>query len=171
MSMIRQETISDRDAVHEVNRLAFGRDDEASLVEALRRSDAFIPELSLVAEKEGRVVGHILFSRITVEAPTRVVTALSLAPMAVLPEFQRQGIGSDLVRDGLERSKAAGHEIVIVLGHPDYYPRFGFSPARAMGVECPFPAPDEAFMAIELVPGALDAVEGTVKYPPEFDEV
>lgn len=168
---IRQEVVNDRDAVDEVNRLAFGGPDETRLVQALRQSDAFISELSLVAEKDGTIAGHILFSPITIETKTGAVAALSLAPMAVLPELQRQEIGSELVRRGLERCRALGHEIVIVLGHSAYYPRFGFTPARAMGIECPFPASDESFMAIELVPGALDGVEGTVKYPPEFDEV
>lgn len=171
MIVVRPEKTEDHAAVYEVNRLAFGNEEEPRLVEALRRSDDFIADLSLVAEKGGEVVGHILFTPITIEAQAGAVSAVALAPMAVRPELQRQGVGSELVRRGLEQCRGLGHKIVIVLGHPEYYPRFGFSPAGAFGVKAPFPAPDEAFMALELVPGALDGIEGTVKYPPAFGEV
>lgn len=168
--MIRPENIDDYTAIFEVNRLAFSGKAEPRLVEALRRSDDFISELSLVAEKSGDIVGHILFSPITIETQTGAVPALSLAPIAVRPELQRRGIGSELVRQGLERCRRLGHNIVIVIGHPHYYPRFGFSSARAQGLEAPFAVPDEAFMALELVPGALDGIEGMVIYPPAFNE-
>ena len=97
--------------------------------------------------------------------------ALALAPMAVHPEFQSQGIGSRLVREGLERCRNLGHRIVVVVGHPEFYPRFGFTPARAKGLEAPFPVPDEAFMVTELVPGALDGVSGMIVYPAPFEGV
>jgi len=170
MITVRPETTDDHTAIHDVNALAFGREIEAKLVEALRRLPDFIPELSLVAVEAGRVVGHILFSPMVIETKEGAVPALTLAPLAVRPEFQNQGIGSELVRDGLERCRRLGHEIVVVVGHPEYYPRFGFSPARARGLEAPFPVPDEAFLALELVPGALDGVAGTVKFPPPFSD-
>ena len=171
MLTVRPETKIDHAAIHEVNALAFGREDESRLVDALRRSADFIPEVSLVAVRDGHVVGHILFTPIVVETLHGAVSALALAPMAVRPEFQNQGIGSELVRKGLEECRRLGHKIIIVVGHPKYYPRFGFSPARAKGLELPFPAPDEAFMALELVPGALHGISGIVKYPPAFSEI
>jgi putative acetyltransferase len=171
MTTIRPETAEDYAAIREVNELAFGREVESRLVEALRRLPDFVPELSLVAVDAGQVVGHILFSPMVIETRDGAVPALALAVLAVRPEFQNQGIGSELVRDGLKRCRALGHRIVVVVGHPNYYPRFGFSPARAQGLEAPFPVPDEAFLALELVPGALHGVAGMVRYPPPFDQV
>jgi len=170
MITIRPETTEDYDAIREVNALAFGREVEARLVEALRGLPEFIPELSLVAVEGSRVVGHILFSPVVIETKEGPVPALTLAPMAVRPELQNKGIGSELVRDGLERCRSLRHRIVVVIGHPKYYPRFGFSPARAQGLEAPFPVPNEAFLALELVPGALEGITGVVKYPPPFSE-
>ena len=170
MITIRPETAEDYAAIREVNLLAFGQEVEPRLVEALRRLPDFIPELSLVAVEAGQVVGHILFSPIVIETKDGSVPALTLAPLAVRPEFQNQGVGSALVRRGLEECERLGHRIVVVVGHPPYYPRFGFSPARARGLEAPFPVPDEAFLVLELVPGALDGVAGTVRYPPPFSE-
>ena len=170
MIEIRPETENDHSAVREVNMLAFGREDEAQIVETLRQSDDFIPELSLVAIYHGRVVGHILFSPILIETKKGDVSAMALATLAVRPEFQNQGIGSELVRQGLKECRLLGHRIVVVIGHPDYYPRFGFSPARVMGLEAPFQVPDEAFLVHELVPGALYEIGGMVRYPPAFDE-
>jgi putative acetyltransferase len=170
MITIRPETAEDYAAIREVNALAFGREVEARLVEALRGLPDFIPELSLVAIEAGRVVGHILFSPMVIETKDGAVPALALATIAIRPEFQNQGIGSELVRDGLERCRNLGHRIVVVVGHPAYYPRFGFSPARERGLQAPFPVPDEAFLALELAPGALDGVVGMVSYPPAFGE-
>jgi putative acetyltransferase len=169
--LIRPETPRDYVAVFAVNRLAFGRDNEARLVDLLRQSSAHIAELALVAETDGRIVGHILFSPIVIRTATVAVPALALAPMAVLPEHQRQGIGSQLVRAGLAASRRLGHERVIVLGHPAYYPRFGFVPASRWGIQPPFPAPDEAFLASALLPGALEGCAGVVEYPPAFASV
>ena len=171
MISIRSEKPEDVIAIYEVNLLAFGRENEARLVDELRTSSGFIPELSLVACEDGEIVGHILFSPITVEKDNRSFSALSLAPMAVRPNFQRQGIGSELVREGLRRARSLGHRVVVVVGHPEYYPRFGFSSARAKGLEAPFPVPDEAFMVLELSDGALNGVAGAVKYPSAFDTV
>jgi len=169
MIEIRAEKEEDRPAIYEVNKLAFGQEDESRLVDALRESNDFIYDLSLVAVKEGKIVGHILFSPIAIETEIGLVRILSLAPMAILPEFQRQGIGSELVRRGLKECQRFGHEVVVVIGHPDYYPRFGFTSARAKGLEAPFEVPDEAFLVLEIKDGALEGISGKIKYPPAFD--
>jgi putative acetyltransferase len=171
MLEIRTQLPEDDPAVHRVNALAFEREAEAQLVEALRAAPDSIAELSLVALLEGEIVGHILFSPIVIETPDGTIPAISLAPVAVLPAYQNRGAGSALVRWGLESCKSLGHRIVIVLGHPDYYPRFGFSAAMAKDLVCPFDDVGEAWMAIELQPGALKGVHGTVCYPPEFEGV
>jgi putative acetyltransferase len=158
-------------AIHEINTLAFGRENEAELIKKLRESTNFIPELSLVAVINERAVGHILFSPVAIHIKEGILPALALAPMAVQPEFQNRGIGSELVRRGLERCRNLGYGVVIVVGHPTYYPRFGFTPAREKGLEAPFPVPDEAFMAIEFTPGALNGISGMVIYPPAFEGV
>ncbi len=167
--MIRAETTDDYAAVREVNEQAFGRAGEADLVEALRRSER--PFISLVAEIEGRIVGHIFFSEVSIESKDEAFTALGLAPMAVLPEFQNQGVGSQLVRKGLEECLKRKHDVVVVLGHPEYYPRFGFIPAARKGLSCEYDVPDEAFMVAELREGALSKRSGVVKYGPEFSGV
>ena len=167
MITIRPEESLDAPAIAGVHRSAFGGETEVKIVEAVRASAAFIPDLSLVAVEDGRVVGHILLSMVSIHAET-FVPALALAPVAVLPGFQGRGIGSRLVEEGLRRCRALGHTIVIVVGDPSFYPRFGFTPARARGLEAPFPVPDEAFMVLELIPGALEGITGTVSYPPAF---
>jgi putative acetyltransferase len=166
--VIRPEAPDDRDAIYRVNQEAFGSELEPRLVDALRKSPAFIPELSLVAVEGSEVVGHILFTRLTIVDDAKVHPALALAPMAVSPAWQRHGIGSALVRRGLEDARKLGHRVVVVLGHPDYYPRFGFQPAGVLGIRSPFEAPPEAFLVMGLAPGALDGVRGLVGYPPEF---
>jgi putative acetyltransferase len=171
MLSIRPETPADVAGVHEVNRRAFERPNEASLVDAIRASDAFLPDLSLVADDGGRVVGHVLFSRIGIRSDAGVLPALALAPVAVQPERQREGIGTQLIRRGLADAQRRGERIVIVVGHPEYYPRFGFVPARAHGLESPFPVPDGVFLVRELTPGALAGIRGTVEYPPPFESV
>jgi len=172
MLILRSENKQDYADIYEVNKQAFeGRDNEPRLVEALRHSPDFIQELSLVAVEDDRVVGHILFSPITIETETGSIPAISLAPLAVLPECQKRGIGSELVRHGLKNCAIMGHRVVLVVGHPDYYPRFGFSSASAKGISYPFDAPDEAWMALELQPGAFDGVHGTAHYPPAFNNL
>lgn len=168
MVTIRAEGPQDYQAISQVNELAFDQPNEARLVEALRQSPAFVPELSLVALDATRVVGHILFSHIVVRSPAASRHALALAPMAVLPAFQRRGIGSCLVHRGLADARRLGHGVVIVVGHPDYYARFGFVPAEPLGIRAPFPVPRDAFMVLELQAGALEGCEGEVEYPPEF---
>jgi putative acetyltransferase len=161
---VREETPDDLEAIREVHRLAFGRGDEARLVDALR--DGGYGRLSLVAAECGRVVGHIFFSDLPIATQAGTLDALALAPLAVVPARQRQGVGSQLVREGLRACAEGGHRIVVVLGHPDYYPRFGFSAQLAERLKAPFSGP--AFMALELVPGALADVTGEVRYPPPF---
>jgi putative acetyltransferase len=162
---IRAEAPDDLDTVRHVNQLAFGQEDESGLVDTLR--DGGYCRASLVAEVEGRVVGYILFSDLPILTTTGTVPALALAPMAVLPDFQHLGVGSELVRRGLDVCREQGHKIVVVLGHPAFYPRFGFSPAPAARLTSPFSG-KESFMALALVPGALDDVAGRVEYPPPF---
>jgi putative acetyltransferase len=162
--LIRPETAEDDAAIREIHRQAFGRDDEALLVDALREQG--YARLSLVAVEGARPVGHILFSDLPIVTDDRIVPALALAPLAVIPSQQGRGIGSSLVWRGLEACAEAAHAIVIVLGHPWFYPRFGFSTALARSLRSPFPR--DAFMAVELVPGALTEVVGEVRYPPPF---
>ena len=166
MLSIRPEKPGEHETVRAINRRAFGGEDEARLVDNLR--GAGLVRLSLVAVRDDEMVGHILFSELLIETEEGTLDALALAPVAVVPEHHRKGIGSELVGRGLEACRAAGHRIVIVLGHPDFYPRFGFSPDLAKNLSAPFSG--DAFMAAELVPGALDGVAGTVKYPAAFDE-
>lgn len=170
MITIRPERPEDREAVGRINRQAFGGDAEALLVEALRASPAFIPDLSLVALEGTEAVGHILFTRLTVRDAGVARPALALAPMAVLPALQNRGIGSALVRRGLEDARKLGHGVVILVGHPKYYPRFGFVQARPLGILPPFEVPDDAFLVLGLREGALEGFRGTVEYPPEFSQ-
>ena len=153
-------------AIADLNRAAFGSDGEGTLIARLRHGGLVLVErVALVA---GELVGHILFSRLAVEIDGRGVSSAALAPMAVRPDRQRQGIGSCLVRDGLSELRPIGCEAVIVLGHPTYYPRFGFSPALAEKLDAPFRG--EAFIALELTPGALGGCAGSVTYPDAFAE-
>jgi putative acetyltransferase len=161
---IRREVPGDRVSVFAVNSAAFGQEDEARLVDALR--DGGFSRISLVAEIDGRLVGHILFSEMSVVGTDGTIAALALAPMAVVPEFQRHGIGSALVRRGLELCRELPHRAVIVLGHPHYYPRFGFSAAAAVRIEAPFSG--EAFMALKLDTATDWELAGKAVYAPPF---
>jgi putative acetyltransferase len=167
--ILRHEQAPDHAAIAAVNRAAFEGPAEADLVDALRATGALT--LSLVATADGELVGHIAFSPVTITgtAGAGTTSAIGLAPMAVLPSWQRRGVGTRLIAEGLERLRAAGHRAVVVLGHPAYYPRHGFSPASRFGLRWEHRAPDEAFMALELVPGALAGITGVVRYHPEFD--
>jgi putative acetyltransferase len=162
---IQEERPGDIAAIHDVNRRAFGQDQEANIVDALRSNGGSL--LSLVASLNGRVVGHIMYSPITL----RDVTAAALGPMAVLPEYQRQGIGSKLVETGNEKLKAAGYPFIIVVGHPDYYPRFGFTPASTHGITCEWELPDNVFMLLVLDEPNMQGVSGLAKYRDEFSTV
>ena len=169
MSLIREERPEDAETVHAVLVAAFGREAEARLVERLRASGKIV--FALVAEEKGRVLGHLVFSRIAGESSGSEVPVLALAPLAVMPAFQRLGIGSALVSAGLERCRMQRQARVLVVGDPVYYGRFGFVPASRFGLKCPFPVPEEAFMAIELEPGAFAQVSGVVRYGHEFEDL
>jgi predicted N-acetyltransferase YhbS len=166
---IRQEQKKDIDAVYSVVKSAFEKmeladGDEQDLVDRLRKSQAFIPELSLVAESDGKVIGHILFTKMKIGGHP----SLALAPVAVLPEYQKQGVGGKLIREGHRIAKELGFNSVILVGHPAYYPRFGYSPASKWKITAPFEVPDKAFMVLELVEGGLTGVTGMIEYAPEF---
>ncbi len=167
--VIRMERPEDRDAVFIVNQAAFGGDFEPKLVDGLRKTPAFIPELSLVASVAGGVVGYILFIRLVILCGTAEHPALGLAPLAVEPARQNRGIGTALVQAGLAESARLGHSLVFVVGRPSYYGRFGFLPACDRGFEVAFPVPDDSFMVRELVPGAMDGLSGQVKHPIVFN--
>jgi putative acetyltransferase len=166
---VRLEEQQDFDAIRRVNFAAFGRQDEGRLVDALRTSGAII--CSLVAEEEGQIVGHVLFSPVTLYTDSDQLEGAGLGPVAVLPAFQRQGVGEALIRAGLADCRDAGFGFAVVLGHPSYYPRFGFRPSRPLGIRWEHNAPEEAFMVMELRPGALSGLSGTVRYQPEFADV
>jgi putative acetyltransferase len=169
MLVVRAEVPGDIPTIRRINESAFERPNEGDLVDALRRAAGTY--LSLVAEQNGKVVGHILFTEVRVESDAGSWNAVGLAPMAVVPEYQRQAIGSLLVRSGLDACARQGHTLLVVLGHPTYYPRFGFVPAAPKGLRCEYTVPDEVFMVAELVPGALNGRGGLVRYRPEFSKV
>ena len=163
---LRPERPTDVAAIRAVNERAFGQSDEAALVDAVRARGE--RSISLVAVDGERLVGHILFTPVTIQGPDRVCEAVGLAPMAVDPGHQRRGIGSRLVAQGLDRCREAGYRIAVVLGHPAYYPRFGFVPARRHGIRFELDVPDEAFMVTELAPGSLGGCTGVACYVKEF---
>ena len=164
--VVRAERPGDEDAVREVNEAAFGRPEEARLVDVLRGAPT---TRSLVAVVDDRIAGNIVFSPVRADGSAAAIRIAGLAPMAVAPSHQRQGIGGLLIRAGLDDCRRLGYQAVVVVGHPEYYPRFGFIPADTKGLSFPGPVPLEAFMVLELEAGALAGRGGVVRYAPEFD--
>jgi putative acetyltransferase len=165
--IVRPESFSDYQAIDELLKSAFGGEEESQLVRSLRASDDYVPDLALVAEENGKVVGHTVFSYVTLKNDEEF-RVLALAPMAVVPELQKRGIGGALVEAGLQRANERGEPLVIVVGHPTYYPRFGFESARRYGIEPPSANfPDDAFM-VRRLSRYSERHRGRVVYPPAF---
>jgi putative acetyltransferase len=165
LAVIREECAADVAAIRDIHRRAFGQEQEGAIVDALRANGA--AQLSLVAADGDRVVGHIIYS----PAHIGTIVGAALGPMAVLPEYQRQGIGCQLVDAGTGLLREAGCPFVIVVGHPTFYSRFGFTPARRVGLSCEWPVPDEVFMALILDEARMRGVTGRAAYRPEFSIV
>ncbi|MBE7105675.1 N-acetyltransferase [Bacillus cereus] len=174
MVTIRQEQQNDYSKTEEVVKEAFLNEEfsdktEHELVSRIRKCDAFIPELSIVAVDE-EIVGHIMLSKIIIEQDGTSVDSLALAPVSVAPSHQKKGIGGKLISLALEKAKELGYGSVVVLGHPEYYPKFGFKKASEWNIKAPFEVPDEVFMAMELRENSLQGVEGIVQYSSAFAE-
>lgn len=173
--IIRPELNTEYNKTEEIIQKAFLNEEysdqkEHLLVNRIRKSDTFIPELSLVALNQGEdVIGHILLSKIKIIDGNNEVDSLALAPVSVTPEYQKKGIGSQLIQAALKNAKDLGYRSVIVLGHKDYYPKFGFKPASLWNIQAPFEVPDEVFMALELTPNSLEKVQGVVHYSKAFE--
>jgi putative acetyltransferase len=166
---VRQERPEDIEAIRVVNQAAFGQPQEGRLVDALRANGAVL--LSLVATFDDRVVGHILYSPVAVGSGGETVIGAGLGPMAVLPEYQRRGIGGKLIETGVRDLREIGCPLIVVLGHPEYYPRFGFEPASRYGIRCEWDVPDNVFMALVLDPLKMKGVLGLARYRQEFSIV
>jgi len=168
--LIRPEIEADFPGVASVNTAAFGEDNEARLIGLIRHSDLYVPELSLVAVADDTVIGHIMFSYMTLESPEGDLAILDLAPLAVHPDSQNRGVGTALTLHGLDLVEQRGEPLVLVEGIPAYYPRFGFERASPHGITPPSPTiPDEAFM-VKLLPTYTTKYRGRVRYPPAFYE-
>ena len=172
---IRQENEKDYKCVFSLIEKAFSTIEysdhqEQFLVERLRKSDAFIPELSLVAEIEDKIVGHILLTKILIQNENQAFNSLALAPVSVLPEFQGKGIGAKLILRSHEIARQLGYESIVLLGHQDYYPRFGYELCEKYNIKLPFDVPAENCMVIELIKGSLEKVSGEVVYQKAFFE-
>lgn len=165
---IRPETPADYPAVRAINVAAFDTPAEADLADAMRDTPEYVPELSLVAELDGQIIGHALFSEVTVEQDDGELRALSLGPIAVLPDHQSKGIGSTLIEAGHQRGRELGYPFVVLIGHPWYYPRFGYVEARPHGLVTIWDVSDPVFMVCELQPGALETAAGKIRYPVPF---
>ena len=168
MIRVREEQSDDIPAIRKVNERAFGQPQEADLVDKLRRNCNDL--LSQVAVAQDQVVGHILFSPAIIESENGTVQGMGLAPMAVLPEYQRQGVGAELIRTGITKLESKGCPFVVVLGHAEYYPRFGFEPASSQGIRSEWEVPDDAFMILVLNESEMKGISGLAKYRPEFAE-
>ncbi len=171
---IREEVIEDYSAVEDLIVAAFKNAEhtdhqEQELVKRLRDSDSFIPELSLVAEVDGDIVGHILLTKVHINGDAASYDSLALAPVSVLPLYQGKGIGGELIKRAHEIARCMGYGSVILLGHKDYYPRFGYRVCKEFGISLPFEVPEEYCMAIELIEDSLKEVSGVVEYDPAFN--
>jgi putative acetyltransferase len=165
---VREERPEDIEAIRVINQDAFGQSQEGQIVDALRANAAVL--LSMVAALDGCVIGHILYSPVFIDSGGKKVIGAGLGPMAVLPRYQRQGVGRKLIESGNNRLRQAGCPFIVVLGHPDYYPRFGFKPASAYGIRCEWDVPDDVFMAIIMDHLKMEGVSGLAKYRREFAE-
>jgi putative acetyltransferase len=167
--IIRTETVSDFEEVYELNKLVFGRDDESKLIERIRLSKQFIPELSIVIEEQNGIIGHVLLSKAEVVENDVSYEVIVLAPIAINPKHQRKGLGSKLIQEAFSKCKELGYGLIFLIGHPTYYPRFGFKPARKYHFELKqFIVRDEVFMVCELFEGELNKVKGELIYPESF---
>ena len=166
MAVIRPEQPVDIPIIRVLNEQASGRPDEGKIIDAVRQRDE--PIISLVAVEDDQIVGHILFSPVTIQSPTATHQAGGLGPVAVRPDHQRRGIGGHLIKHGLRECREAGYGVVVVLGHPSYYARFGFGMASARGIHWKQEVPGDPFMVLELAPGALEGCTGVARYLPEF---
>ncbi|MCL7475768.1 MAG: N-acetyltransferase [ANME-2 cluster archaeon] len=169
MMIIRPETQDDLEKIRNINSAAFATNDEANLVDALRKSGA--PLISLVAEEKGELIGHIIFSPVSLEGNQPSPFIAGLGPMAAIPECKNKGVGSRLVEEGLRHCKTSGYKAVVVLGHPEYYPRFGFVPSVNYDIKSEYQVPPEIFMIKELEEFALKGFNGTVKYHQAFSDI
>ncbi|UZR97512.1 GNAT family N-acetyltransferase [Chondrinema litorale] len=171
--VIRQEISEDHKAVFELIEKAF-KDEaysdhtEQFLVERLRKSKAFVPALSILTEVDNKIVGHILLTKVKIKNGDEEFDSLALAPVSVLPDYQRKGVGKKLIEQAHQKAKELGFQSVLVLGHEEYYPKFGYQQANNFGIKFPFDVPAKNCMAIELIQNGLSGVSGTVEYPVEF---
>lgn len=173
MLTIREEEIKDYNEVERVveesfKAAEFSDKNEHNLVKKLRKSNEFVKELSLIAEEEDKILGHVLLTKALINGENTSFETLALAPLAVLPEYQKSGIGKILMNKAIERARELGYKSIVVLGHENYYPKFGFEKASKYGVKAPFEVPDEAYMILELLPGGLNGVSGIVEYSKMF---
>jgi len=169
--IIRKETPDDFQQVARVIEMAFRQKSESALVEKLRHNSNYNANLSIVAEYNGNVIGHILFFPIAIRTGETRIESLALAPLSISPEFQKMGVGGRLIQEGLRKAREIGYTSAVVLGHPGHYAKFGFVPASTWGITAPFEVAGDAFMGIELVEGALIHAAGAVEYPEEFSEL
>ncbi len=172
---IRKEESKDFETVFNLIEKAFESEQmsdhkEQFLVQKLRKSNAFIPELSMIAESKNKIVGHILLTKLKIKNEQKQFDSLALAPVSVLPEYQGKGIGGKLILESHKKAKELGYKSIVLLGHDKYYPRFGYEQADKYGIELPFEVPKENCMVIELVENGLKGVSGMVEYPKEFNE-